>query len=818
MLWLDATPGFAQTPGSPTPPARVAEAEHERAVDLARRGDTATALAILDRLHRERPGDLAVARDLIVVSGWAGHDAAAIRLYHELPGMPEPDFVLEALGRAYRDLGKAAEALGLYREALRRSPANEAFAAGEIRTLVDVDRAEEALTRADADLRAHGERVAVLLAAGYAAQALDKPVDALRYCDRALAVAPTNRDALHDRIVAIDRMGAPQVALRLSDAHPGALSPAERRRIEGDEAAALVRWGPLDPPSEAERFAMTDRAIAALDGLIRRWSADPAAHDDVLRARFDRMVALRDRVRMADVLAEYDDLLRAGVEIPGYALAAVADAYLYFRQPEKARDLYRRVLATDPRNPEVRLGLFYAYVELDDFDAAYHQADAMRAAAQRWIYRRGLPVPLPNPDRITADLSAASARLYADDLAEAERRFEAMADAAPNNARYRASLANIYTARGWPRRAAEQYEIGLALLKPDLGLEAGQARNNLDLRAYRAVDTETADLMRRFPENLEVQRLDRLWQVHNMAELRVDVEQDFRSKTDVAGGTGLTIDTRIYTPPIDYNWRLFGGELIAHEQLPPGEGQITLKRSSAGAEYRDPDWLATFEGTFNIYRQQDPVLGSFEQDRGGAHVAATRFLDDHWQVGVDGELFSRDTPLRALRSGVTADAGGINLAYRESESREIRFDAQGMTFSDGNDRTSATGRYTERLLTTPYLHVDGLVEVAESHDSEDANRLYYNPRQDALGTAGVEITQTLYHRYELIYDHQLVVTPGAYWEQGFGTSAAFAARYQHRLRVNDVIDTALGVGYGRQNYDGIVENTISVLFNMTARF
>jgi hypothetical protein len=36
-------------------------------------------------------------------------------------------------------------------------------------------------------------------------------------------------------------------------------------------------------------------------------------------------------------------------------------------------------------------------------------------------------------------------------------------DAAPNNTRYLSALANIYSARGWPRLAAEEYDISRAL-------------------------------------------------------------------------------------------------------------------------------------------------------------------------------------------------------------------------------------------------------------------------------------------------------------------------------------------------------------------
>jgi len=794
--------------------------EHDDAVLLARLGRTGPALAVLDRLHRQHPEDAGVTRDLIAIDGWAGRDGAAIGLFTTLPQAPQADYLIEAVALAYRHLDQPAQALILYRHGLAESPDNSRFAAGEIRALVDLGRFAPAILVADADLRARGERVDVLLAAGAAASAQKAPVEALRYIDRALKRAPANREAMHDRLLAIDEMGAPQVARQLADDHPGALNTAELRRVDGDAAAALVRWGALDPVSEEQRFAASDRAIGVLDGLIAAWSRlGDGARGDVLRARFDRMVAYRDRVRMTEVLAEYDDLSRHGANIPGYALAAAADAALYVRQPETARDLYRRALQSDPSNAEIRLALFYAYVELEDFDAAYAQADFATADQVVWLYLKGLEEPLENPDRATAELAAADARLYGDELAEAHRRLAAMAEAAPNNTRYVTALANLYSARGWQRRAAEEYEISRALKPRDVATEVDQARNSLDLRDYRQAEGELADLKRRFPENLDVRRLDRLWQVHDMAEFRLNVEQTLRSSNNAQDGTGIAIDARLYSAPIDYNWRIFASEYIGHEQLLEGEGTITLRRSAAGAEYRGRDLVASVEGTVNAYGRgiEDTLTGAVDGGRGGARAQVAWSINDFWRIDGGAELFARDTPLRALGSGVTANAASTGLTYRASESRKVELGGEVMDFSDGNLRTSLTGTYTERLLTRPRFSLDAVFGGAESGNSADSRRAYYNPRQDAEASAGLSLNQTLYRRYEFVYDHHLAVTPGAYWEQGYGGGGVASILYEHRVEIDDAFEAGLGLSVSRQPYDGAYENTTAMLLNLRWR-
>ena len=182
------------------------------------------------------------------------------------------------------------------------------------------------------------------------------------------------------------------------------------------------------------------------------------------------------------------------------------------------------------------------------------------------------------------------------------------------------------------------------------------------------------------------------------------------------------------------------------------------------------------------------------------------------------ELFARDTPLRAIGNGITANAVSSDVVYRESESRELRLDSEAMNFSDGNLRTSLAGKYTQRLLTWAHFTVDGILDLAESRNSDNENRPYYNPPQDVLALAGVSINQEIYRRYEFIYDHHLLITPGVYWEQGFGNGGAATVFYEHRLRINDVFEAGLGVSFSRQPYDGNYENTVAVLFNVRERF
>jgi biofilm PGA synthesis protein PgaA len=173
--------------------------------------------------------------------------------------------------------------------------------------------------------------------------------------------------------------------------------------------------------------------------------------------------------------------------------------------------------------------------------------------------------------------------------------------------------------------------------------------------------------------------------------------------------------------------------------------------------------------------------------------------------------------LRALGHGITANAASTNVVYRESESRRLLLNAEAMNFSDGNVRGSLAGQYSQRLMTEPHFSVDAIFGMAATRDTANSNRPYFNPRQDALATVGVSFKQTIYRRYEFAYDHHLVVSPGVYWEQGFGEGGAASVLYEHRLRMNDVFEAGLGVSFSRQPYDGKYESTTAVLFNLRLR-
>ena len=792
--------------------------ERRRAIDLARAGHYEQALTLLRQLRAKYPNDSSEVMDYIAVSSWAGHDKDATKQYEKISRQPVPDYVLEAVGHSYRSLHQSEKALAVYRRGLKQSPRNEIFAAGEIRCLDDLGRYEEGLARAKTYTQKYGQHLDVLLAGGEAANFDQQPVEALNFYERAEAISPKNHEAVRGLIHAEDGMGASQLALKTANRHRDLMNGEEYRAIVGDVDQSLVRWGPLEPASEGTRYAETDKALAVLDEHIGEWTAknDPAVYPNIQRARFDRLIALRDRSRMQEVVDNYNALVQDGVEVPAYALSAVGEAYLYLRQPEIARDIFLKVLQTQPNDFESRRLLAYAYLECDQYDESYATIDKVVADEPIWVYLKGEPERQPNPNRVMAELDAGNVRSYSDMSDQADAQLTRIVEAAPADSRNRDAAGNLYLARGWPRKALEQFEIGKAIQSGhDVGNETGMAMANLELQNFQLAEAQTRDLMNRFPENQGVQRANRLLEVHNMAEIDVHAGYDFAPTGDSSAinnsphGQGFDVGAELYSSPIDYNWRLFAGQDYAHEHEPNAEGIIDYERSNAGVEYRNGDVTATAAPTLNIYNGHDRV--------GGDGTFKYTF-NDMWSAGIAAELFAANTPLRALDAGVTADRYDINTMWRQSESRSLSLDAYAMPFSDGNFRTVQDAEYIERLYTNPNFKLDAEGNLATTQNNKDENRLYYNPSMDALFLAGLRGTQTLYHRYETLYEHSLLAMPGVYAQQHYGSSAAWTVRYEQRIHYNDTLNAGAGVNYTHQDYDGSALDAVSLTMDVVERF
>ncbi|MGB7400573.1 poly-beta-1,6 N-acetyl-D-glucosamine export porin PgaA [Castellaniella sp.] len=716
--------------------------------------------------------------------------------------------------RTHRDAQQWDQALALFKEGEQQFPQQSAFTLGYIMTLADAGHTDEAIRLGRQLVSRHPDSADSHLVLDYAYYQAHRPYDALESASQAYRLSPGKAYVVRSYIQALQRARLSQAALNLANTHPGVLKPAEIRALQTDVAAQLTRAAAAESRGEDDRFLVADQALAMYDTLIPQWEAlGPSAQPQLNRAKADRLQALQERQRWTEVVSSYESMQAAGIPIPNYALGDVAAAYLALHQPEKAAPLFEKSLAASAEaRPSADVltdttGLFYALTESGHYATANETLHSQDDKLPTWIVNKGDPRQRPNPLKLDVAQTQALGMLYENQTLKAQAQLDEMVAAAPENASLRTARSQVYIARDLPRAAEKDLKIAENQTPRSIEVELNQASAAMDLQEWGQAELLHDDLMARAPEDIAVQRVDRVWKVHNMAEWRITASRGVTSDSPVLGSHEWNLDTVLYSPPINKNWRVFAGTGYSEADFDEGTGHYSWTR--AGAEWRSRDITAQAEVSGNRYGHGTKT---------GA--AATIFVDlnDHWQVGAGAAWRSRETPLRALKNDITSNSLQASLRWRGDERREWTLSVTPSFFSDGNNRLEARLNGRQRLYTTPTIKLDALFEISASHNSHDDNANYFNPKSDLTVVPALQLTHTLYQRYEKTWEQQFLLGAGTYAQQHHGTGAIITVGYGQRYRYNDVLDVGFMVTGTSRPYDGQRERDYNFLVNMTYRF
>ena len=702
-----------------------------------------------------------------------------------------------AATRAFREQKRFDTAAGLARAGLRRFPDETVWPILLGLILTDGGKAEEALVILASPAARRAPEADRLLAQGYAARTLNRPFEALRaYADVARR-DPGNAEARDATRDLLRGMRAPFAAQRFAPDPPP-------QSLAGEQAAAKVRWGVDDRPFDPRRrFEGTDRAIAALDRLIDAPEAEPSL---VTGWRFDRMIALRDRVRMADVIREANELRADKVELPGYVRQALADALLYERQPEAARVEYEAVLANDRWNNDARVGRFYATLEMEDFAGAYEQADTILADQPVWRYFADGPSRYARGDYLDALLRAGLVRFYGDQPTQAWRRIAPERDAAPASQSTRLAAASVMSGREWPRAAEAETRIAASLAPHTSSARISMADTALARNRITEARERIGELVSIYPENRAVQRLQR----DLIARTGWILDAELRPANERGGGVygsngnELNASFRIASPLIDDRWRLFAG--YSYANATPIEGFVNRQRITSGLELTLPDLTAS------VSVHQD--MGSLSRTGFGGSLNWTP--TDHLTLSVAAQHMSQETPLRALLYGITADSVNTRVTYQWDEAHSLSFGAGWMPFTDGNQRYSLDARYRQKLIAMPRFSLTGEAELYTSSNSKPGGP-YYAPSADGSASVGLVAEHVLWRRYERSLSHSVSLQGGWYGERDYTGGAIGSMSYQHRWRFDPWTELAYGVSVAERIYDGDRSRTLGAFITLRQR-
>jgi biofilm PGA synthesis protein PgaA len=558
----------------------------------------------------------------------------------------------------------------------------------------------------------------------------------------------------------------------------------------GNRAAELIRSAE-SADTIAERNQLVEDALAILDELV---DSPDATEQVIARSRFDRLLALRARESMQAVTDEWEALLDDGLEPPVWVTIAAADAYLYLRQPERALELYQRALADDPERRATRQAMYWAHLESEDFRRAIELTDSLVEEAEPGT-----------PEHQQARIAAAMVRAYANRLAEAQKRLEAIVAEHPDNSEAARNLATVYRWRGWPYRAMKQLEPLLADAPEHSGNRLLHAGLLDDLGRYAEAGKALERLHADHPENRHVQRDWAYWQERRRWAISIGGEYGDSDGIQEFGTRDRSWDMRLNAPWIGQHIQPYARIDYADARFP--EGESDYDRYGVG---------------INFHRNRHHVYVEGHANRSGPSQAGLTAgydwqVGDHWSFATVYESFSTDVPLRGRLQGLDGWKAEAAARWQAHESLSARVGVSRLAISDGNVRHAALASLRHRIHNSAHHVTDGTLDAYYSRASQSGGP-YYNPDSDASLVYLVQHDWLTWRRYERSLTQRFVFGGGAYWQEGIGTNAIGLARYEHLWQISQRWFLHYGVGAASRVYDGDRETRVDGQFRLQGVF
>jgi biofilm PGA synthesis protein PgaA len=779
----------------------VVPPDYEATIQSAHAGRASDAAEKLKAWLDADPSNPRILYDLVTVLHMAGQDEAAMRYYDRVVRDDAPLYALKAVGASARHVGKPDLAAKAYELALTKAPQDQEVHAGMAYVLVAEKRTGEAydyvvsrLPRLSSSY-VHDD-IPLIVALGELHEQREEWLSAAEAFQDVLKLEPGFRYAERERIFALNKAGMAHLANRMAERKPELFSSEERHRLAQDAEAHAIFFGEAnrDAGQGPSRFGAADIALANGRDVDARFGEKPVS-------QFDRLVALRDRMRMQETVDLYQSLVQKKLDIPPYAKVAAADAYLYLEQPEVARDLYQEALkevGDDERKRstyEWQTALMYAYVEAEQHDEAQALADKLSASTPHMV-NGGFPeVEVPNEEYAEATVMTARTRLYASRLAQAEKQLQELRAHAPFNSGVRETWGELQFLRDHPRASLDEF-TALHVDEPTL-VDASIKRGEVLLALDRFAESKEVlkPLLMDYPESKPVQDFARKVAYYDAPTLQIET-------TIGSGGSSQTkadsvTDAKLYSAPLTNSlgdpFRIFTHASHSHGEAQDG-GAISRTQVGAGVNYRANDM--TVEG--EVHHTLDSPAGN------GMALSMSLTLSDAWHVNASADTNVNDLPAEVYLAGVTAKTASVGVTWVDNESRNISGNLSRSFFSDGNARDVASLEWYERWYSGPRWRFDTTTMYAASRNS-GLDRAYFNPaRDDELDvTFGAE--WLTWRRYRRSFSQRLSYTAGRYWQDGFGPAAVSDIRYEHIWSDENHVDLRYGIGYSYHPYDEIRE-------------
>ncbi len=768
---------------------------------LARAGELAAAVDALERLHADTPESIPLRLDLAVVSSWAGNDSRTLELLSALQPGDLPTYALETYARSARNQDSWQLSFDLYDRLIERDPQSVGYRLGLALALADGGEANAARKTLEDARRLAGDDSKALaqveFVCGYVEETDARFARSLACYDQAIAFDPGYDEARRRWIMLASALGATLEAFEAAQAHPDVLSAEDVVRLQLDAAAKRARWADLPNP----RSPLADAEIAA-DSHVALSSSDApevAAPSNRRALEFDRVVSHAAAYRMTEAIELYESLQSSEpgdlIGLPAYVLAAAARAYLYAERPREAVACFDRALELSPGSFNLKIGLFYALSDADEFERARLVAEDVLAHEEP--FDRPTPrIWVPNDRYAIARVISARELAYRERYTEALTDLDSMLAIAPANTGVRLTRAEVMQWRGW-NDTAQREVVRIMTVDPDnVGVKVLSGTVALETQRFPEAEQEVERVIAAEPYDKSALNLRERWELHNRGVLEFSARGE-RSEGSAFAGKSWRTDAHYFSSPIAYRYRWFVHDAIRHGEFTEGTGLD--HRIGAGVDFRSNRWSARAE-----------VHKGIEQNR-KAGVTASASWRQSDRLTWDGLVSYNTTgmPLRGTRVGIRADEAQGGATYRWHESRGAYARAGLMKMNDGNDRKWVDSGFEQRVFNAPrHKLLANLGAYASSNSGGDA--VYYNPENDYQVGAGVTHEWRIVRRYRHSFVQRLSFNGGTYHQKNHGSGPVWTVRLEHDWQLGRRVGLSWGASWGGRRYDGEREHVAEV--------
>jgi biofilm PGA synthesis protein PgaA len=597
-------------------------------------------------------------------------------------------------------------------------------------------------------------------------------------------------------------------------AAPGSYTPLQLATLQQQALAQQLRWAVAerDQRTGMARFAALDRLLGDLEAALlqQQAAAAQAAPEDArtwqelhVALSSDRLLALLERGRPAEVIALYESLRASGAELQPYALVAAADALAQQRRTVDAVPLYEAALLQEGDRRvlpvENYFGLIYAYLDTGRFEEA--EALLGRLEAETPPLLRLPPVAgRPNPEYSGVQGMRGFLLLYTGRLHEARAHFEALSQEAPFNASYTEGAAEAELLLGHPQAALAQLEALSANHPYDRNIRAEYAQTLLALNEFAAARRIGESLASDYPDSTFVHKFERQQRAATGAFLEMETAAGTGGGNAVADRS-WSLDARLSSALMGDEWRVFYEQALGWGDT--GEEDGRWARGGLGLGWQRGGWLAEA-------KVQQASRGPYRSSAAG--LLSYR-ASDHWLLSASLDGNSREVPWKARVAEIGARDAGASAAYLVDDGRRFDLSWQRIMFSDNNRRDAASLSWRERWISGPRLQLESVLGGYTSR-----NRLqdtpYFSPVRDASVQASLRGQWLSWKSDDRQFFQALEVGAGRYHQTGFGSGPVWGLRYEHQWNFGPRFQLRYGLSLSRHPYDGVSEQQRGVFVSL----